>query len=157
MGQAAYKTMVTIATFNEQSKAKHLRDRLGQAGIGADIIGDSHLQRVAFMAKPRANVKVKVNEDDFGKAHQLMREWEVSILTRRRAALPTMRIFQYRISANDPEISDPGDREHSLCSEDFSERILLSQLPLYLDERAEGQISRLWHMIFPGTNPYREE
>jgi hypothetical protein len=31
---------------------------LGQAGIGADIIGDSHLQRVAFMAKPRANVKV---------------------------------------------------------------------------------------------------
>src|SRR5438046_8795308 len=70
--------MVTIATFNEQSNAKHLRDRLGQAGIGADIIGDSHLQRVAFMAKPRANVKVKVNEDDFGKAHQLMRKWEVS-------------------------------------------------------------------------------
>jgi len=37
-GQAASKTMVTIATFNEQSKAKHLRDRLGQAGIGADIM-----------------------------------------------------------------------------------------------------------------------
>src|SRR5207253_10844795 len=52
------------------------------------------------------------------------------------AALPAMRIFQYRISADDPEISHPGDREHSLCCEDFSERILLSQLPLYLDERA---------------------
>ena len=70
--------MVTIATFNEQSKAKHLRDRLQQAGIGAEIIGDSHLQRVAFMAKPQANVKVKVEEDNFGKAHQLMREWEAS-------------------------------------------------------------------------------
>jgi 4-hydroxy-3-methylbut-2-en-1-yl diphosphate synthase IspG/GcpE len=70
--------MVTIATFNEQSKAKHLRNRLQQAGIGAEIIGDSHLQRVAFMAKPQAHVKVRVEEDDFGKAHQLMREWEAS-------------------------------------------------------------------------------
>src|SRR5438105_13979737 len=76
--QAAPKTMVTIATFNEQSQAKHILDRSHQAGISAEIIGDSHLQRVAFMAKPQAHVKVKVEEDDFGKAHQLMREWEAS-------------------------------------------------------------------------------
>src|SRR5947208_15429578 len=64
-----------------------------------------------------------------------------------------MRIFQYRISANDPEISDPGDREHSLCSEDFSERILLSQLPLYLDERARRTDFAPLAYDFPGDQP----
>src|SRR5438270_11123982 len=78
-----------------------------------------------------------------------------SFRSRRRsfAALPTMRIFQYRISANDPEISDPGDREHSLCSEDFSERILLSQLPLYLDERARRTDFAPLAPDFPGDQP----
>ncbi len=68
--------MVTIATFNEQAKAKHLRERLVQAGVGADIIGEGHLQRVAFMSKPQANVKVKVDEKDFERAQELLREWE---------------------------------------------------------------------------------
>lgn len=68
--------MVTIATFNEQSKAKHLRDRLQQAGVRADIIGEGYLQRVAFMSKPQANVKLKVDETDFEKAQSLMVEWE---------------------------------------------------------------------------------
>jgi len=68
--------MVTIATFNEQSKAKHLRNRLEQAGVSADVLGEGHLQRVAFMSKPQANVKVKVEEKDFEKAQALMREWE---------------------------------------------------------------------------------
>jgi hypothetical protein len=64
-----------------------------------------------------------------------------------------MRIFQYRISANDPEISYSGDREHSLCSKDFSERILLSQLPLYLDERdRRTDFAPLAH-DFPGDQP----
>src|SRR5437868_13593268 len=71
-------TMVTIATFNEQSKAKHLRERLRQVGVSADIIGEGHLQRVAFMSKPQANVKEKVEEKDFEKAQRLMIEWEKS-------------------------------------------------------------------------------
>lgn len=70
--------MVTIATYNEQAKAKHLRERLQQAGVRADILGEGTLQRVAFMSKPQANVKVKVDERDFEKAQGLMREWEKS-------------------------------------------------------------------------------
>jgi Putative prokaryotic signal transducing protein len=70
--------MVTIATFNEQSKARHLRERLQQAGVRADILGEGALQRVAFMSKPQANVKVKVEEADFEKAHSLLREWEAA-------------------------------------------------------------------------------
>jgi hypothetical protein len=70
--------MVTIGTYNEQSKARHLRDRLQQAGVNADIVGEGHLQRVAFMSKPQANVKVKVDEKDFEKAQNLMVDWEKS-------------------------------------------------------------------------------
>lgn len=70
--------MVTIATFNDQAKAKHLRERLQGAGVRADIVGEGALQRVAFMSKPQANVKVKVNEADFEQAQKLMREWEAA-------------------------------------------------------------------------------
>jgi rubrerythrin len=68
--------MVTIATYNEQTKAKHVREKLEQSGVRADIIGEGTIQRVAFMSKPQANVKVKVDEADFEKAQKLMREWE---------------------------------------------------------------------------------
>jgi predicted RNA-binding Zn-ribbon protein involved in translation (DUF1610 family) len=70
--------MVTIATFNEQSQAKHLRERLEKAGVHADIIGEGAIQRVAFMSKPQANVKVKVEENDFEKAQKLLCEWEAA-------------------------------------------------------------------------------
>ncbi len=70
--------MVTIATFNDQAKAKRLRNRLEQSGVQADIIGEGAIQRVAFMSKPQANVKVKVEESDFEKAQNLMREWETA-------------------------------------------------------------------------------
>src|SRR5207247_10828904 len=74
-------------------------------------------------------------------------------LRRSGPAFPTIRIFQYVISADDSEISHLGDREHSLCSQDFSERILLSQLPLYLDERARRtDFAPLAH-DFPGDQP----
>jgi Zn finger protein HypA/HybF involved in hydrogenase expression len=70
--------MVTIATYNEQAKAKHLRERLEEAGVQADIVGEGAIQRVAFMSKPQANVKVKVEEKEFEKAQKLMREWEAA-------------------------------------------------------------------------------
>ena len=70
--------MVTIATFNETGKAKRLKERLQQAGLRADIHNEGHLQKVAFMSKPQANVKVQVEDNDFERAQQLMVEWEAS-------------------------------------------------------------------------------
>jgi hypothetical protein len=70
--------MVTIATFNEPAKAKRLKERLQQAGLKADIHNEGHLQAVAFMSKPQANVKVQVEDDEFERAQQLMTEWEAS-------------------------------------------------------------------------------
>ena len=70
--------MVTIATFNEADKAKRVKQRFHEAGVKADIHNEGHLQAVAFMSKPQANVKVQVDDDDFERAQQLMSEWETS-------------------------------------------------------------------------------
>ena len=56
--------MVTIATFNEPAKAKHLKNRFQQAGVKADIHNEARLQKVTG-AQPLANAKVMVDEDEF--------------------------------------------------------------------------------------------
>jgi len=68
--------MVTIATFNDADKAKRLKERLQQAGLQADMINEGHIQQVAFMSKPQANIKVKVDDNEFEKALGLMIQWE---------------------------------------------------------------------------------
>src|SRR3954454_2825827 len=70
--------MVTIATFNEPTKAKHLKQRLQEAGIKADAHNEGHLQKMAFMSRPQANAKVLVDDADFERAQNLMIEWESS-------------------------------------------------------------------------------
>jgi transposase-like protein len=70
--------MVTIATFSEPAKAKALKQRFQQAGVKADIHNEGHLQQVAFMSKPQANVKVQVEDSDFERGQALMVEWEAS-------------------------------------------------------------------------------
>lgn len=70
--------MVTIATFNEPAKAKHLKQRLQQEGVHADIHNEAQMQRVMLSGQPQANAKVMVEEKDFSKAQDLMVEWEQS-------------------------------------------------------------------------------
>jgi len=77
-GNCLAEIMVTIATFNEPAKAKHLKTRFQEAGVTADIHNEGHLQQMAFMSKPQASANVLVHEDDFEKANQLMLEWEAS-------------------------------------------------------------------------------
>ena len=152
------KTMVTIATFNEQSKAKHLRNRLQQAGIGAEIIGDSHLQRVAFMAKPQAHVKVRVEEDDFGKAHQLMREWEASDPDVGAALrCPQCDSSNIEYPQMTRKFLTPAIASVLFAMKIFPKGFYCHNCHFTWTTEPEGQISRLWHMIFPGTNPYRED
>ncbi|MDQ6624250.1 MAG: DUF2007 domain-containing protein [Verrucomicrobiota bacterium] len=69
--------MVTIATFNEPAKAKHLKQRLQEAGVKADIHNEAQLQKV-MLSDARANAKVLVEEKDFPAAQQLMVEWEAT-------------------------------------------------------------------------------
>ncbi len=69
--------MVTIATFNDSAKAKHLKERLQERGVKTDIHNEAGLQK-AMLAGPQANAKVLVEERDFPKAQELMVEWETS-------------------------------------------------------------------------------
>src|SRR6266480_326176 len=108
--------MVTIATFNEPAKARQLKRRFHDVGVKADVHNEAPLQQVAFMSRPQANAKVMVDDNDFEKAQGLMVEWE----------------------ATDPDIAAalihyPGARRRSLRDENYSERILLSGLPLFLE------------------------
>jgi predicted Zn-ribbon and HTH transcriptional regulator len=68
--------MVTIATFNEPAKAKHLKERLRTSGIEADVHNEKHGQAMHLVKDAQANVKVLVHEQDFGKAQGLLVEWE---------------------------------------------------------------------------------
>jgi predicted Zn-ribbon and HTH transcriptional regulator len=70
--------MVTIATFDDPAKAKHLKKRLQESGVKADTHNEARLQSVATMSEAHANAKVMVDEQDFQKANQLLTEWEAS-------------------------------------------------------------------------------
>jgi predicted Zn-ribbon and HTH transcriptional regulator len=69
--------MVTIATFNEPAKAKHLKQRLAESGVDADIHNEARMQHV-MLSDAQANAKVMVHEKDFRKAQELLTEWESS-------------------------------------------------------------------------------
>ena len=69
--------MVTIATFDEPAKAKHLKKRLQEAGVKADVHTE-RLQAAATLSDPHSNTKVLVEEEDFANANQLMTEWEAT-------------------------------------------------------------------------------
>ena len=77
--EAGRETMVTIATFNESAKAKHLKERLQAAGVKADVHNEGSFQTVALIGdQPQANAKVLVEEEDFSAAQKLMVEWEAA-------------------------------------------------------------------------------
>lgn len=71
-------TMVTIATFEEPAKGRHLKERFQQSGVRADVMTEGSMQAAASGSKRQANVKVLVDEDDFEKAQNLMVEWEAT-------------------------------------------------------------------------------
>lgn len=70
--------MVTIATFDDPAKAKHLKRRLQDAGLKADLHNQGRLQSVVTMSEPHASAKVMVVEEDFEAANKLMTEWEAT-------------------------------------------------------------------------------
>ena len=68
--------MVTVATFNEQSKAEPLKQRLEKTGIHAGIFDESRYEWSWFVTKPLAGIRLKVHKHDFDEARQRIREWD---------------------------------------------------------------------------------
>lgn len=67
---------ITVATFNTTEQAEPLRDQLERAGIHAEIHNETVMERLWFVAKPLAGVRVKVDSTDYGRAKNLLGVWD---------------------------------------------------------------------------------
>jgi hypothetical protein len=144
--------MVTIATFNEPTKARQLKRRFHDAGLKVDVHNEAPLQQVGFMSRPQANAKVMVEDSDFERAQELMKEWE----------------------ATDPDIADalircPQCGSSNIEYPQMTRKFMTPALVIVLcalkiipkefycqdchftwSNQEEPTIGRLWHRFFPG-------
>jgi len=70
--------MVTVATFNEPSKAEPLKQKLEQSGIHAEICDESKYEWFWFVTRPVAGIRLKVHKKEFENALRLVREWDAT-------------------------------------------------------------------------------
>jgi len=70
--------MTIVATFSNVQKAQVVESRLKQAGISATVDDESKLQRFFFLSNPLASQRVYVDDKDFEKARQFLREADVT-------------------------------------------------------------------------------
>jgi hypothetical protein len=66
------KEQETVATFSDMEKAQEVRRRLQEAGIHAEVVDESNLQKFWFLSKPLAADKVVVAEKDFERARKVL-------------------------------------------------------------------------------------
>ena len=146
--------MVTIATFNEPAKAKRLKERFQQAGLKADVHNEGHLQAVAFMSKPQANVKVQVEDEDFERAQSLMVEWE--------ATDPDIGSAIHCPQCGSSRIEYPQLTRKAITPAMASVLFALKIFPkeFYCEDchytwsnQDQPSLARLWHRFFPGPEP----
>jgi len=145
--------MVTIATFNEPAKAKRLKERLQQAGLKADIHNEGHLQAVAFMSKPQANVKVQVDDDDFERAQTLMTEWETSDPDVGSAMVRCPQCGSSRIQY--PQLTrkaiTPAVASVLFALRIFPKEFYCEDCHFTWTNEEERTLGRWWHRFFPGN------
>jgi transposase-like protein len=147
--------MVTIATFNEPAKAKRLKERLQQAGLKADIHNEGHLQQVAFMSKPLANVKVQIEDEDFERAQELMTEWESSDPDVASAMLRCPQCGSSRIQY--PQLTrkaiTPAMASVLFALRIFPKEFYCEDCHFTWTNEEERTLGRFWHWFFPGVQP----
>jgi transposase-like protein len=150
--RAYEKIMVTIATFNEPAKAKHLKERLQSAGLKADIHNEGHLQQVAFMSRPQANVKVQVDDDDFERAQSLMVEWETSDPDIASAIIRCPQCGSSRIEY--PQLTrkaiTPAMASVLFALKIFPKEFYCEDCHFTWSNEDQPMLARLWHRFFPG-------
>ena len=127
--------MVTIATYNDPAKAKHLRDKFREAGVKADLHNEANLQTYAFMSKPKANAQVMVEDADFDRAQALMVDWEAADPEISALHCPQCNSTRIQYPQLTRKFITPGARRDSFRAENFPEGILLPGLPVHLDRR----------------------
>ena len=143
--------MVTIATFNEPSQAKHLKSRLQEAGVKADIHNEGRLQKAAFMSKPQANVKVMVDDQDFEKALGLMVQWESTDPDIASAIIRCPQCGSSRIEY--PQMTrknlTPALASVLFALKVFPKEFYCEDCHFTWSNEEESGLFRLWHRFFP--------
>jgi hypothetical protein len=146
--------MVTIATFNEPAKAKRLMQRFREAGIKADIHNEGHLQQVAFMSKPQANVKVQLEDEDFERALQLMTEWETSDPDIAAAIVRCPQCGSSSIQY--PQLTrkaiTPAMASILFALRIFPKEFYCEDCHFTWTNEEERTLGRFWHRFFPGSD-----
>jgi Putative prokaryotic signal transducing protein len=144
--------MVTIATFNEPAKARRLKERLQEAGLHADMIDEGHIQKVAFMSKPQANVKVMVEDNDFEKALDLMVGWESSDPDIASAIIRCPQCGSSRIEY--PQMTrkalTPALASVLFALKVFPKEFYCEDCHFTWSNEEPSGLFRLWHRFFPG-------
>src|SRR5437764_13226470 len=69
---------ISIAIFPNRAGAEPIRDRLVQSGIQAELHDELRLEKLWFVTKPAAGVRIEVPAHQFERAWQLLREWDVA-------------------------------------------------------------------------------
>jgi transposase-like protein len=134
---------------------KRLKERFQQAGIRADIHNEGHLQQVAFMSKPQANVKLQVDDNDFERAQSLMVEWETSDPD---VAAAIIRCPQCGSSAIEyPQMTrkfmTPALVAVLCALKIIPKEFYCQDCHFTWSDQEERTIGRLWHRFFPGAEP----
>ena len=146
--------MVTIATFNEPTKAKRLKERFQEAGLKADIHNEGHLQAVAFMSKPQANVKVQVDDEDFERAQQLMTDWEASDpdIASAMVRCPQCGSSSIQYPQLTRKAITPAMASMLFALRIFPKEFYCEDCHFTWTNQEERTLGRFWHRFFPGTD-----
>jgi len=67
-----------VANFSHRAKAEPLQKRLVESGLQAEIHDELRLEKLWFVTKPAAGVRIEVPAHQFERAWQLLREWDVA-------------------------------------------------------------------------------
>ena len=67
---------ISIARFGSRATAELLRERLAVAGIQAEIHEGSGLEKIHFITKGSAGIRLEVPAEQFTRAQQLLLDWD---------------------------------------------------------------------------------
>jgi transposase-like protein len=144
--------MVTIATYNELTKAKRLKEKFQTAGVKADVHNEAGLQTYAFMSKPQANAKVMVEEEDFERAQALLVEWETADPDIGALRCPQCNSTRIEYPQLTRKFLTPALAGILFALKIFPKEFYCQDCHFTWSNEEERTIGKFWHWFFPGDS-----
>ena len=71
-------TRIPVALFNDRARAEPVQKRLTESGIQAEIHDELRLEKLWFVSKPSAGVRIEVPANQFERTEQLLFDWDMA-------------------------------------------------------------------------------